>query len=72
MPSRLQRQVDCNAKSSVAVQTAKFPVNDGEQGRQAFVYGIPDSFIDDLFVFMTTYVSGAGHALPSDMGIPPF
>ncbi len=34
--------------------------------------GVPNSLIDDEFVVVTIYVSGAGHALPSNMGMPSF
>ena len=33
---------------------------------------VPNSLIDYEFVVMAIYVSGAGHALPSDMGMPSF
>jgi len=36
------------------------------------MYGVPNGLIDYEFVVMAIDVSGAGHTLPSNMGMPTF
>jgi len=44
--SRKRIAKNCGAKPSTAFQMAEFLIDDGEQGLQAFMYGVPNSFVE--------------------------
>src|SRR5271170_3767432 len=58
--------------SLAAALTAKFLLDNGTQGFEAFVYGVPNGLVEYQLIIMAVDVPGSGHTLPSNLRMSGF